>query len=261
MFLGLAGLIIATDAPFVSVPLAFYVSILATTVICYVRAMELIKGLQVNIPGLLRVGRAKFAMIIAALPMLAIIVFVPMNTQIARYVLARFGTTREVAEYAVTIQFFSPLIGLISATGLSLWPIFAKGRKRDAFRTPDPLMLSAAFAAGAGIVALPVVALMPTLAALVSGSRLEVSAWQALPFALFVAAQAAHTPLAMFLTDRRGLRLQAIFLLVAFPVNLSLSLAFIDSAGAAAPVIGAGIALVGLQLLPEYLVVARRMRK
>ena len=61
-------------------------------------------------------------------PMLVITVAVPIAFQSDRLLLSHLSTLEQVAIYGVAAQLYGTLIGVVWASGMSLWPIFARRR-------------------------------------------------------------------------------------------------------------------------------------
>ncbi|AZS36851.1 hypothetical protein CVS47_01465 [Microbacterium lemovicicum] len=79
-------------------------------------------------------------------------------------------------------------------------------------------------------------------------------------FVIYVTVQAAKYPFGAFLTDAKGLRFQAYCVLLLLPINLGLTLLLTPLLGAPGPLIGSVIGVVLCQMIPNAIMVRRRLK-
>ncbi|WP_154670793.1 hypothetical protein [Microbacterium gorillae] len=189
-------------------------------------------------------------------PMLAQLLTPPIAISTQRFVLAQQGTPADVAQYGVAGQVFFALQTLVTAAGVALWPIYAKGRHEGTLRRgpwPQAAVFGLAAAAATGVVCL----VGPLLFAFVSDGAVVVSLTTMLTFGAMITATAVLNPLGMYLMDREGIRFQVIpTLLMAFG-SLGLSLVLSAPMGAAGPPLGNAIAMVVCQIIPYTIYILR----
>lgn len=190
-------------------------------------------------------------------PMVVISLGLPIALQTDRIILAHVSSLRQVALYALALQFYGPAWSLISASGLSLWPIFA--RQRLSGTGLQALRFAFVSFVGAGLVCgIALVALTPALSGLVGGNELRVTETLALCFGVLLLIQSAQLPLGMFLTSPRGLRFQAKCVAAMIPISIAVSLVLSKSLGAPGVVVGSIVAISACQLVPELWLTTRR---
>ena len=159
----------------------------------------------------------------------------------------------------IAFQLFNMLTQTVTATGMAMWPHFAKARADG--RVESPFGAAAAFAASGGALGVCLAAVAPWAAPLLSKGQIV------LPTALLVAnvanvvVEAAKQPLGMYMTDPRGLRAQMLPVLIVVPANLALSWVLIAPLGAAGPLAGSVITVIVCQLVPYALWVAHDLRR
>lgn len=193
----------------------------------------------------------------SAWPMMIILIANPLALSSDRLILTWLSDTTNVASYSLASQLFSPALALLSATGLSLWPHFAKKRFRGETTGPWPMMF--AFASAAVLGSLVLFCLSPWLANLVGGDRIELSVSLILCLASSFIVQAAQLPIGMYMMHGSGPKIQALLLVLMFALKFVLSVAFIPSLGAGGPALGTAIAILVCQILPGAWLVARRV--
>jgi len=194
-----------------------------------------------------------------AWPTLIQLVALPIGMQTDRVVLIHASTITALTQYNLASQMFIPIWAVISAGGIALWPIYARAQ-RHGESAISPLKLSIAFGAGAGLVALAVGLIAPYVAHLASGGQVHLPVLLIVAFILFMIAQSMKVPLGNYLTDARGLAFQAYMILIFLPVNLGLSILFAARLGAAGPILGSTVGVLGCQVISNWIYVRRRMR-
>ncbi|GAA1656780.1 lipopolysaccharide biosynthesis protein [Microbacterium flavum] len=196
-----------------------------------------------------------------AWPMLIQMVAVPLATASDRLVLSHLGTLSQLTEYSLAAQMFTPLLVVVATAGMSLWPVFAKARSTGSSSPLSPQVMAWGFAA-MGIIASAIMwSLSGLLSQLASGGAITVGWPVLLAFSVFIVVDAAKHPFGMYLTDAPGLRFQAYFTLLLLPINLALTIVLTPLLGAPGPLIGSIVGVVACQLVPNILLVRRRMRR
>ena len=170
-------------------------------------------------------------------PMLVITASLPIAYQSDRLLLSHLSNLGEVAIYALGAQLYSALFGLIGAAGMSLWPMFARRRAHHPVARHELIRLSALFAIVGLVLAITLVAAGPWVAQFVSKGQIEVGYGVFAAFGLLLVVQASWFPTAMLLTDRDGLRFQAVTHVVMMVINLAASAVLASRIGAAGPVL------------------------
>ena len=209
-----------------------------------------------QVPRLRSVRGARVAHV--AWPMLVQMIALPIAMQTDRIVLSHRSGVDALPEYNLASQMFTPIWAVVSAAGVTLWPVFARARSRGESRSPLPMaLLFGGLAAG---MATAVALASGLLAELASGGAVELGGLLVLAFAVLMVVQAVKYPIGMFLTDARGLRFQALVIVLALPVNVGLSWWLAGPLGAAGPVIGSVVGVACSQVLADVVYVRRRLR-
>ena len=189
-------------------------------------------------------------------PALIVSLISPLALQMDRLVLSHVSTSRDVANYSVTIQVFAPLVALIPAAARPLWPIFARARATGAQAVSLGKVL-ALFVGVTSLASVVLVVLAQPIAHVISDDQIDLGI--ALPVLMAAAAvvQSVAVPVSMALMYPAGLRLIARLAVVSLPVNLGLSIWAGHRFGAPGP-LGVGI-FVGtfLQTIPALVYLGR----
>lgn len=238
--------------------LCFFIAYFVTSLITTLAADRWSGGLicaavnrRVVTPG---VRGKEISIFSTALPMCVVMVGLPLVLQTHRVMLSHFGTPDQLAQYSLAAQMYLPVVALVSAASTSLWSVFARERSVQegapvrASASPMPFSVGISLAALAFCIAITM--LVPFLAPAISGGRINVSITIGACFSVFIVAQAAQAPLGVYLTDVRGLRLQAITTIVFVATVWLIAGAIIPSVGAGAPVLITGIAGMFIQVAP-----------
>lgn len=183
-----------------------------------------------------------------AWPMLIQMIALPIAMQSDRLVLSHVGGSEELAVYNLGAQLYLPVWQVTTAAGVALWPIFARARARGERGAHSPYPLSGGFAGAAALACLGLTLLAPWLVELASDGQIVLPMSLKLAFSVFMVLQAAKYPLGMFMTDARGLRYQALMIVLMVPVNLGLSIALTPSLGPVGPVVGSIVGVGVFQL-------------
>lgn len=191
-------------------------------------------------------------------PMFAQQLAAPMSITLPRYILAQSASAVALAQYALAGQVFFALQALVSAAGVSLWPMFAKAR-RQGTHVRGPHLLSAVF--GLGLLAATgcVVLIGPWFFAVVSDNQVAVPTTIIVSFGALVTMQAIVYPLGMFIMDGPGIRFQVIPALAMTVSTVSLSILTTPTFGVPAPLLSNAVSVLVFQVVP-YLIYIRRNR-
>lgn len=192
-----------------------------------------------------------------AWPMLVQGVTVPAAMQTDRLVVSHARAASELAEYSLAFQYFVPLTSIVSAAGISLWPVYTRARAGGR-AAASPLRMAAIFAGCATALAGAALAAAPFAYDVMSGGEIEVPWGVNWAFAALLVVQAFNFPMGMYMTDYRGLVFQVPWLLLLVLSNVSLSLVLVRDLGSAGPVLASVICVVICQVLPGVCYVRRR---
>jgi O-antigen/teichoic acid export membrane protein len=194
-----------------------------------------------------------------ALPMLVIMIALPFSMQTDRIVLSHVAGVDALAEYNLAAQMFNPVWAVVTAAGITLWPVFARARAEGKVVSPVPM--AGLFGGLAGAAAFAMALLSPWLANAATGGRITLSASLVIAYVLFLIVQGLKYPFGMFMTDAAGLRFQAICVVAMLPVNLGLSIVLAGQFGAVGPILGSLIGVTLFQLLPGYVYTRHQLRR
>jgi O-antigen/teichoic acid export membrane protein len=195
-----------------------------------------------------------------AWPMLLQMIALPIAMQTDRLILSHVSDLRNLAEYNLASQMFTPVWQVVSSAGIALWPIFARARAGADRRAASPMPIALAFGGGAAVVCLLISLLSPWLSDRASGGSIHLGVGLLAAFSILMVFQAVKYPLGMYMTDARGLRYQAFMIILLLPVNLGLSWYLAIRIGAAGPVIGSAVGVLCCQVLANWLYVRRDLR-
>jgi O-antigen/teichoic acid export membrane protein len=197
-----------------------------------------------------------------ALPMMLIMGASALTFQVGRLTLAHTGTLADVAVYAAAWLTFQPVLSLVQVASLSLWPRFALARSGGSNLAPaiyrEALTINLVLGGGGAV---GLMLLGPFISRLAVGGSVDAPLGIFAVLGLVVLVQASYQPSAMYLTDPRGLRFQAVTG-VGTAVGVSLLTYPLSSAFQG---LGAAVALlVGVlcfQALPCFISARLRMRQ
>jgi O-antigen/teichoic acid export membrane protein len=171
-------------------------------------------------------------------PMLVITAALPIAFQSDRLLLSHLSNLSQVAVYAVGAQLYASLFGLVGAAGVSLWPMFARRRAQQPVLRQELIRLTVVFAGVGVLLALAIVAAGPWVAHFVSKGKIDVGYQVFGAFGLLLVVHASWFPTGMLLTDRAGLRFQAMASVVMMVINVPASAVLAYRLGAAGPILG-----------------------
>ena len=188
--------------------------------------------------------------------MVVIMIALPVGVQTDRIVLSHVATSADLAQYNLASQMFTPIAALVSAAGFTLWPRFAAARKRGEDESPVPLSLG--FGAIAAVLALGVSVISGWLAAFASDGQISLGLPLLVAFSTWMIIQAFQYPYGMYLTDRMGLRFQALMVTLMVPFNVGLSWFLASQVGAVGPVVGSAASVLLFQVTANVIFVRSR---
>ncbi|MET3961163.1 O-antigen/teichoic acid export membrane protein [Marmoricola sp. OAE513] len=194
-----------------------------------------------------------------AIPMLITSLALPLAYFADRVVLSHVSSNDEVARYALVLQLFAPVTGLVVATAQPLWPMYTRARV-DGKAGPAMRLVLAGFVGGTLVVSALMVVLADPIGNVISGD--EISLGYGLPAlaATVTTLQAVALPLSMSLVDPKGARLVAATSLLTVPANLVLSVVLAEEWGAAGPLVSGLLVGLFLQIVPWLTFSIRRSR-
>jgi O-antigen/teichoic acid export membrane protein len=187
-----------------------------------------------------------------AAPALIIALAVPAALQSDRLVLSHFSTESQLAEYAVSMQIFAPLLGVLAAIAQPLWPMFTRARAEGA-EPPGLVQITTVFSACAAVLCAGLVVLADPVGRVIGGDDIELGIALPLANAAVVVATAATLPLAMAMRDAPALRFVATCCVIGLALNLPLSIVLADHLGAPGPLVASALVGVLVQILPAAL--------
>ncbi len=183
-------------------------------------------------------------------PMLVITIGLPLALQTDRLILAHAGSVSDLASYALALQLYAPAWSVLAASGLALWPIFAKLRTDAPGASAALRRTLIGFAAVSLVGGVALLAAAAPLAKFLSGGTVAVSSELAAAFAGLLLVQGLQLPMGMFFTAPAGLRFQARCVTAMVPVSCVVSYALVAPFGAVGPVLGSIVGIGCCQLLP-----------
>jgi len=189
-------------------------------------------------------------------PMLAQLISPPLAMAAQRYAVAQHGTVTRLAEYNAAAQVFFALIGLISAAGVALWPLWARARARGELRR-GPGLLAVAFGGGTAIASVCVALIGPWLFGFATHGVFEVGLGTILAFGAMATCQAVLYPLGMFLMDPAGIRFQVLPTLMMAVLSLLGAVLLVPVLGAAGPPLANAAAVLVCQIVPYAISIHR----
>jgi hypothetical protein len=99
------------------------------------------------------------------------------------------------------------------------------------------------------------------LANFASGGEVTLTLALLISFSAWMIIQAFQYPFGMYLTDRTGLRFQALMVTLMLPINLAVSWALATKYGAVGPVIGSALGVLCFQVIANLIFVQARTRR
>jgi len=240
-----------------------YLATFVLSLVCtYMASRKLAPAVGLALRGAPRVRTVEGGQVLdVAWPMLVQMIALPIAMQTDRIVLSHVSDLENLAQYNLASQMYTPVWQVVSAAGVALWPIFAKARKGSGGGGPRPEPIALAFGGAAAVVCLLISLVSPWLADAASNGTIHLPVSLLIAFSVFMVFQATKYPLGMFMTDARGLRYQALMIVLLLPVNVGLSWWLGSEIGAEGPVIGSAVGVLLCQVLANWLYVRRVQRE
>jgi O-antigen/teichoic acid export membrane protein len=185
----------------------------------------------------------------------------PVGLQTGRVLLAHLSTPMQLSQYSLMAQIYGLCFAMLSTAGMAFWPVFVKRRTATEETVRMWWRLIAAFAGIAAMALLAMVALAPLAATVLSGGRIDVSAWLALAFGVLLVGQAVHLPSSVLLTRPNEARWQALWALAMAAVSIGLGFAAAARYGAVGVAYAAALAILAAQVLPDLVWVPKLVRR
>jgi O-antigen/teichoic acid export membrane protein len=181
--------------------------------------------------------------------------------QAGRVLLAHLSTPIELSRYALMAQIYGLCWTALSIAAVAYWPIFVKRRTATEESVRMWWRLTAALTGIAMIGMLAIVALSPFAATVLSGGRIDVSAWLALGFGVLLVVQTAHLPSTVLLTKPHEARWQAWWALAMAAVSIGLGAVAAVQFGAVGVVYASALGVLAAQVVPDLVWAPRLVRR
>lgn len=194
-----------------------------------------------------------------AIPMLITSLALPLAFLSDRIVLSQVSNDVQLSRYALVLQLFAPVTGLIVATAQPLWPMFTRARV-EGTAGPAMKLVIGGFLAGTLVVSATLVLLADPIGKAISNDKISLGYGLPALAASVTLLQAVAMPLAMSLVDPRGARLVALTTVITVPVNLSLSVLLAQEWGARGPLASMLMVSLVVQIVPWTVFSVRRAR-
>ena len=192
-------------------------------------------------------------------PMVIAQLTVPIAVQSDRIVLSHVSTEVALASYTIAVQIFAPVLALVSAAALPLWPIYTAARSKGE-TGPRLSTVVSAFALLAAVLCAVLIVLADPLGSFIGAGRVELGWILPIAAALSVLVQVISFPLAMYLMDAPGVRFTAIVNVLALPVNIGLTIIFAQQLGAPGPLFATAVSGLVMLIIPALIYIRRRKR-
>ncbi|MDL5352327.1 hypothetical protein [Microbacterium sp. zg-YB36] len=212
------------------------------------RAADVFRVKSFGSPGLLRIGLWYLLLSIASASAF----------QSGRLVLAHTSSLEILAQFAITMQVYSPVWSFFAAGGTALWPIFSRRRMQNRASSPLFFRMTVIFASAGVLCAACLVALGPWVAAVLSQGTIDTGRLVFLACGILIVAQSFQLVQGVFLTSQRGIRHQALWSLPLAVTVIPLALVWSVPAGAAAPFIAAATGVTLFQIVPNFIRIRRQ---
>lgn len=192
-------------------------------------------------------------------PMLITSLCVPITFCTDRIVLSHVSTAEAVANYSVVLQLCAPIIALIVAAAVPLWPMFTQARSQGE-RGPDITKILVVFGAGTFVCGAALVLLADPVGHLIGGDRINLGYFLPVVAALVMVLLAVAYPLSMSMVDPAGARFVATCAVLTLPANVMTSIWLSRELGAPGPLISLLIVSTTIQVIPILIYSRRRER-
>lgn len=240
-----------------SASIAFFVALTIANLTSSGLAMVAQPSLRTTLSRLLKRRRPAVQLRRTSLPMFVQIAAGSIAIHADRLLLSHLSSTEQLNQYYLSSQLYLAVLSLVSAAGLSLWPIYAS---RSSYTSP--LRASAIFTVSAGLMCAATFGIAPRVLEFASaGVGPVVSPTVHLGWAVMIMSYACIYPIGMSLNDESGLAFQVPFQLLALAANIGATLLLIPLMGAAGPLFASALAISVCQTLPLGIYAARRSRQ
>jgi len=194
-----------------------------------------------------------------AIPMLITSIALPLAFLADRIVLSQVSNATELSRYALVLQIFAPVTGLIVATAQPLWPMFTRARV-EGKSGPAMRLVLAGFLGGTLLVSAALVLVADPLGRAISSDKISLGYGLPALAASVTLLQAVAMPVAMSLVDPAGARLVAVTTVLTVPTNLYLSVVLAREWGAPGPLFSMLVVGLVIQIVPWVTFSVRRSR-
>ncbi|PVY26696.1 O-antigen/teichoic acid export membrane protein [Williamsia muralis] len=188
-----------------------------------------------------------------AMANLIIGVSLPVAFQSGRIALAHTSTVEQVAIFTAAAQLYMPLASLVQAAGQSLWPRFSGLRGGGKTAPLRKIVATCCYFGACGLLAgVAMVVFGPPVAEWATNGDARPSVKVFVCFAGLLVALAVNIPVGMALMGGRGIRLQALLILVMAIITLLATVAFADH-GAFVPPLVTALTLTLIVTIPALI--------
>jgi O-antigen/teichoic acid export membrane protein len=201
------------------------------------------------------------ALLAGSLWLFVVGVGLPVGLQTGRILLAHLSTPVQLSSYALMAQIYGVCWSVLSTAGLAYWPVFVKRRAATEETVRMWWRLTATFAVIAAMATVVMVVLGPWAAKVLSGGRIDVSAWLALAFGALLVGQAVHLSANVLLTRPNEARWQAQWTVAMAAISIGLGCAAATRYGAVGVVYASALAILAAQVVPDLAWVPRLVRR
>lgn len=194
-----------------------------------------------------------------AWPQLAQMMALPIAMQTDRLLLSHLADDGALAQYNMSSQFFQMIIQTITASGVALWPMYAKARSEGRIMTPWKatwVFTGVGLASGGALAAV-----IQFVSHWLSSGTIHLDWWLIGAFWLYVISQAVNYPLGMYMTDEKGLKFQVLPIVLMVPINLALSWYLTTQIGAGGPILGSAVSVFLCQVVPNIVYIHRDIER
>lgn len=189
-------------------------------------------------------------------PMLAQTLAPPISVQFTRLIVAQFVSVYALAQYGMLLQVVTPISGLVSTVGATLWPYYVRAQQRSE-KHVGPFRMAALFAIAAASVGAFLVLVGPALFSFISNGHISVSRPMIACFSMAIIAQAMLYPLGMYMMDAVGLRFQVIPAMLMALGSVAFVLVFAPTWGIVSAPVGVTFFTAIAQIIPFSLRIAK----
>ena len=168
-----------------------------------------------------------------------------------RVILAHAANLEVVADFSLAMQFYVPLWSFFVAGGTALWPVFARLRSSATDSRPLVLRMVGFFVCAAALCGAGLTIAGPWVARLLAHGNIDPSWTLFAAASLLIVVQAVQLVQGVSLTDRAGIRFQALCALPLVVVVPALTFAGAGLLGASSPFVAATVGVVVFQVLPN----------